>query len=425
MIRLIEALNFVCLRDVRQELAGFQILVGANASGKSSFLDVISLMSDLLRDGLVAAIREKRAPDIQDLVWMRQPGKHLEVAVELAIPAERRSRLPQNGYDRARYELSIGHDRQGQLAILAETLWLVNHALIKRSFNFSTARQLEFFPAPREPRPNLVLPERKKSPPGWRKVVSKKSESGNDYFSSETTGWNSPFRLGAQRLALANLPEDEDKFPVATWVKRVLMDGVRLLVLNSLKMRRPSPPGSPLEFQPDGSNLPWAVEDLRTRGDRFQFWLDHVRTALPDIETIDTVQREEDKHRYLRIKYRNGLEAKSWTLSDGTLRLLALTLLGYLEPADRVYLIEEPENGIHPGALETVFQSLSSRQGDQILCATHSPIFLSLAEPEQVLCFARDSNGATDVVRGSEHPNLRDWKRETDLGTLLASGILG
>ncbi len=91
----------------------------------------------------------------------------------------------------------------------------------------------------------------------------------------------------------------------------------------------------------------------------------------------------------------------------------------------RIYLIEEPENGIHPQAVETVFQSLSSAYGSQILCATHSPVFLAMAEPEQVLCFARTPDGATAVVRGSEHPNLKDWKRSTDLGTLFATGILG
>jgi hypothetical protein len=52
-------------------------------------------------------------------------------------------------------------------------------------------------------------------------------------------------------------------------------------------------------------------------------------------------------------------------------------------------------------------------------------VVLALAEPAQVLCFARTSEGATDIVRGSEHPNLRDWRRETDLGSLFATGILG
>ena len=74
--------------------------------------------------------------------------------------------------------------------------------------------------------------------------------------------------------------------------------------------------------------------------------------------------------------------------------------------------------------METVFQSLSSVYGAQVLLATHSPVVVSMAELEQVLCFARTSEGATDVVRGSEHPRLREWKGHVDLGTLLASGVL-
>ena len=111
--------------------------------------------------------------------------------------------------------------------------------------------------------------------------------------------------------------------------------------------------------------------------------------------------------------------------SDGTLRLLALTLPAYLGDFSGIYLIEEPENGIHPRAVETMYQSLSSVYDAQILVATHSPVILSIAEPSQVLCFAKSEMEATDIVLGSEHPALRDWRGETNLGTLFAAGVLG
>ncbi len=85
---------------------------------------------------------------------------------------------------------------------------------------------------------------------------------------------------------------------------------------------------------------------------------------------------------------------------------MALTLLAYAPMVSGVYLIEEPENGIHPRAVENAFQSLSSVYDAQVLAATHSPILLSLAEPRQILCFARNREGATDIVRGDEHPAL-------------------
>ncbi len=417
MIRLVEALRYRCLRDVRQEIGNFQVLVGPNASGKSTFLDVIRFLGELLKGGLVLAVRE-RSPNFLDLLWMLQ-GQRCDLAVELEIPPDRSRRLPQNGYGHARYEVAIGLDVKGQLAILGENLWL-KPAEVKPQV------QRQLFPLPAKPRDTLLLWEGRHSPKGWKKVVTKKPEAGNDYFMSETTGWNNPFRLGPQRMALANLPEDEDRFPVATWVKRILMEGIQHLALNSEAMRRPAPPGSPVEFQPDGSNLPWVIRELRkSNPEQFERWVAHICTALPDVQTIETVERPEDRHQYLQVVYKTALKAPSWNVSDGTLRLLALTLLAYLDRPGRTYLIEEPENGIHPQAVETVFQSLSSAYGSQILCATHSPVVLSLAEPEQVLCFARDNDGATDVVRGSEHPNLRDWRRQADLGTLFATGVLG
>jgi predicted ATPase len=90
-----------------------------------------------------------------------------------------------------------------------------------------------------------------------------------------------------------------------------------------------------------------------------------------------------------------------------------------------MFLIEEPENGIHPRAIETVLQSLSSIYGGQVLVATHSPVALNMLAARDVLCFAKDENGATDIVSGDMHPALREWKAgEPDLGVLFAAGIL-
>ena len=102
-----------------------------------------------------------------------------------------------------------------------------------------------------------------------------------------------------------------------------------------------------------------------------------------------------------------------------------MTIPAYLEDFRGVLLIEEPENGIHPRAIETVMQSLSSIYESQVLVATHSPIALSMLDVSQVLCFAKNNDGATDVVAGNMHPMLRDWKKgEPEFGLLFASGIL-
>lgn len=425
MIARIEVLGYRCLRYVSQDLNRFHVLVGPNASGKSAFLDALTLMSDVVFYGLHEALATRsETEDFRDLVWMRN-GNRFEIAVEVSVPPERREKLKNGGYTGARYELAVGSNEEAQEpTILAETFWLTGE---RRSASNGAdglrESQRTMFPQPPTPPETILV---RKPPRSWRKTVNKVAESGNDYFSSETSGWNNLFRLGPHKSALANLPEDDTKFPIATWFKELLMVGVQQLTLNSERMRRPSPPRAPKTILPDGSTLPLVVETLATKyNKRFEDWLRHVKTALPDLKTIRSVERSDDRHRYLVLEYENGLKVPSWLASDGTLRLLALTLLAYLPDSEGVFLIEEAENGIHPRAVETVFQSLSSVYGAQVLLATHSPVILSIAEPSQVLCFAKTTEGATDIVRGSEHPRLKEWKHEIDMGTLLASGVLG
>lgn len=415
MIQTVQALNFRCLKYISQDLDRFHVLVGPNASGKTTFFDIIRFLGQLVSDGLDGAIGD-RTENLQDLVW-RRAGDRFELAIELKIPEKYRESLENPAWERCRYEVAVGVDSDtGENAILAERVLL----LTRREW---LPTQRAIFPESVLAPPTILTAIRAKSV----KTIINKVEGGNDNFYDETgKGWDHAFKLGPRKSALANLPEDESKFPVSTWLKKTLIDGVQSLVLNSVLMRHPSPPGKRRGFRTDGSNLPWVIEDLsKNAPDRMAEWIAHLRTALPNLETIRTVERPEDRHRYLLVRYREGFEVPSWVVSDGTLRLLALTLPAYLPDMRGIYLIEEPENGIHPRAVETMFQSLSSVYNAQILLATHSPVILSLADPEQVLCFARTPEGATDIVRGSEHPALRDWQGETNLGVLYAAGVLG
>ena len=91
MIRTIEALNYRCLRHVHPALDDFHVLVGPNASGKTTFLDVVAFLADLVSDGLDRAI-EERTQNFADLVWRREGGQ-LELALEADIPEQRRKLL--------------------------------------------------------------------------------------------------------------------------------------------------------------------------------------------------------------------------------------------------------------------------------------------------------------------------------------------
>jgi predicted ATPase len=422
MISKIEVSNYRCLKRITQDLHPFQILVGPNASGKTTFLDVITFMSDVVNKGVDDAIIA-RSPNYLDLTWSGAGGD-IEMAIECKIPESVNKLMGENTEMKfIRYELKIGLSESNEHSIKGERL------IIFKNTDIQEQHTRDLFPDFNFIQHSNIL-NKKFSPKSYKQIINKNpSENDNFYpetYSKSSGGWLPGFRLGYKKSSLANLPADESKFPASTWLKEFFNSSIQKLILNSQKIRESSRSGQGRNFLPDGSNLPWVIEDLKTKHpESFNDWLEHVKTALPDIEEINVREFPDTKFKYLKIKYNNGIEVPSWTASDGTLRLLALTLIAYLPDFNGIFLIEEPENGVHPKVMETVFQSLSSVYDAQILLATHSPVILGIADLKDILCFAKTKEGITDIVSGDKHPLLADWQGESNLSTLYASGVLG
>jgi len=321
-------------------------LVGPNASGKSTFLDVVSFLGDLVSDGPETAVRN-RTEDIHDLFWKRE-GTQFDLAVEVRIPEEKQQLIRKKECNTIRYEIEIGLDEStDEIGILWE------HVLLKKSESVEQITLPTLFPIVIPYPETIRTPTHNKS----STTIANKKPGGNDNFYSETyriggKGWTPSFKLGPRKSTLANLPDDESEFPVSIWLKSLLIEGVQKFILNSTEIRKMSPPGQTKTFKSDGSNLPWVVAELKEKDyERYISWIKHIRTALSDLRSIQVMEREDIRHKYLVVEYENGLKVPSWMVSDGTLRLLALTLPAYLPDFNGIYLIEEPENGIHPRAV--------------------------------------------------------------------------
>ena len=423
IISRIQVLNYGCLRYVDVPMDRFHVFIGPNASGKSTLMDAIKFVSDVVRDGVEAACRLRTA-NFADLVWGRPENpeeQRFEIALEFTLPEEVRAMMPESRpYTIFRYELVISPNIEtGRLQLTEEagTLLLASNHKV---------RQLHMFPAPLDFTNTIVQPTAR-----GRRTVFRKNENGRSRFNAETvedTGsvnWNPGVVLNPDRSALSILPDYDEHFPASTSVQVYLRDKVIPLSLNSQQMRRASPPGLGNELRHDGSNLPWVADELLQHTPRkAQWWMGHMTTALAGFRSVRVEDRADDRHKYFVLKYENGLEVPSWKASDGTLRFMALTLLANLPNATGLYLIEEPENGIHPGAMEELFYSLSSVYDAQVLLATHSPEIVSVARIEQLRIFGKTATGEVDITSGENHPRLVDWKSSVSLGSFFASGIL-
>lgn len=433
MITRIEITNYRCFERLDVDLAEFGVLVGANGAGKSTLLDIPVLLGDLLKARNISSAflestqpRGPRASTLAELGFQSR-GDWFIFTIEARLPESVVQALLESASDSVRqdeelwprfvrYELRLSVADKRALKVQSEYLFAfsakhepVRAASSPRVQSEITPHHSWTFIVQRETAEEFELQEEVKEPGKSRRAPPK-------------TAAVPPNRLALDRVGF----EEPERYPAATWLLGLLTQEAVFFEPDWNQLRTASPPGLPLQVTADGRNLPWLALRLKSEApEQFQAWVEHVQIALPQVTAIDAVEREEDHYAYFRVTFNDSYEVTSSGLSDGTLRILALTLLSYLDPPPRLLVVEEPENGIHPRAIEVVLEGLSSMYDCQVLVSSHSPIVVANARLEHLLAARLERDGSVTIVPGAEHPRLVDWKGGIDLGTLFAAGVLG
>ena len=129
---------------------------------------------------------------------------------------------------------------------------------------------------------------------------------------------------------------------------------------------------------------------------------------------ISLVWEEQDSDMYL----------DAHSLSDGTLRFIALTTLLLQPDPPKTIVIDEPELGLHPAAIEKLaaLVRVASHKA-QVIIATQSSSFVSCFEPEDIVVVER-KEGGTAFVRPNEE-RLASWLEDYSLGELWEKNLIG
>ncbi len=403
--------GFKNLVDVDVRFGPFTCIAGANGTGKSNLFDAIQFLGRLASDTFVdaaASIRaeENKASSVQSLFHRigSEYADTLSFTAEMIIPDRGVDDLGQEAkatFTFLRYSLELAYRVDGSLP-LSGSFELMRESLEHIKLN-EASRHLRFQHKAKDWR-NSVVKGRRAAP-----FISTFEQEGQRVVRLHQDGGGSgrPQSFSANNLPRTVLSTvNATESPTALLARRE-MQSWRLLQLEPSSLRRPDDFMTPPGMRPDGSRLPATLYSLahsvnEADMDDDDSWVyEQVALRLTDlIDDVFEVNVDRDEKRQLltlQVQDRNGTTFPARSLSDGTLRFLALAVLALDPSVQGVICLEEPENGIHPGRIAAMLALLQEIAVDvtrpvdrtnplrQVIVNTHSPGVVHQVSTESLL----------------------------------------
>lgn len=431
MLTRLKVSGFKNLVDVDVRFGAFTCIAGANGVGKSNLFDAIRFLSATAQMPLQEAALSLRdgngkQSDIRNLfhrVGDRYVDK-MSFEAEIIIPSEGTNDLGEKikaAENFFVYSLEISYKKginhlTNKLEVSYENLAIVERGYISK---YSFFEKYPILNTDNEVI-NIIYSNVREKKKGTEIVLY---HPINSEYKHEI-----PFvtRKFSQTL-LSTLKDDYfayKNYPVLDLLHRE-MSSWMLLQLEPSPLRKPNEFIASNKLGTDGSNL--AASFYYLVEERYQQDVNKNEHKIEDIEAqvyaqasnrlaelIDDVDKvwvdRDDKRELLTLMVRDkqGTVYPASSLSDGTLRFLALTALELDPDSFRLLCLEEPENGIHPNRIRKILQLLQDMAVDleepidfdnplrQVIINTHSPVVVQQV-PEDSLLIA---DLETNVVEG-------------------------
>jgi predicted ATPase len=176
----------------------------------------------------------------------------------------------------------------------------------------------------------------------------------------------------------------------------------------------------------NGEDLVSCLYYLReTNRDRFEAVEDSLRAAFPRFERLDFPPVAAGT---LALAWREKGSSKplyAHQLSEGTLRFLWLTTLLQSPGLTSFTLLDEPDVSLHPELLSLLVDQLrEASRRTQILVATHSDTLIRFLDPSEVVVLDSTEDGMTTLKRADEL-DLEEWLKDYSLDELWRNGRIG
>ncbi|HBE79950.1 MAG TPA: hypothetical protein DDW65_19545 [Firmicutes bacterium] len=206
----------------------------------------------------------------------------------------------------------------------------------------------------------------------------------------------SSLNLSSSFLKTMSIEKDMADYPGLIEIKSFFAQVDSFELLSPEKMRM-SNRGKTNSIGMSGEKLPAFIRGLKP--ERKKSFLKILKRFVNSIEDIDTFVKGRPGWIEMSVKEKFGenlTKIKSEYVSDGLLRLIALASLAEIDKTSGLMLLDEIEDGINPylaGQVVEVLQKLTRDIGRQIVITTHSTIMLDYFNKESIVFLWRKQDG--------------------------------
>jgi predicted ATPase len=180
-------------------------------------------------------------------------------------------------------------------------------------------------------------------------------------------------------------------------------------------------------FREDGSNLAPYLFKIRDKNPSHYKMIEHtIRSVAPFFDRFDLKPDAKNPETIFLDWLEKGSDEffNAFSLSDGTLRFIALTTLLLQPDLPKTIIIDEPELGLHPFAIQKLAAMIKSASSkSQIIISTQSVNLLDQFTPDDVIVVEREDNQT--VFKRQNEADLSKWLEEYSMGELWGKNVLG
>jgi predicted ATPase len=442
MITRIKINGFKSLVNTELYFGPFTCIAGANAIGKSNLFDAFTFLSNLADKTIIEAAKSVRSENqkhsnIRDIFFRSGSDyfSNISFEIDMLVPIKAIDDLGQTAdatITCLRYFLNLKlNDEQGN----KEPIEIIREEL--RPISLGDAKKEIKFHYEKEWLKSVLYGKRAvafiSTKDGFIKLHSDSSEKKRGGRTTEFIAEKMP------RTLLSTVTAES---PTAFLVRQEMRNWT-MLQFEPSALRNPNSiyEVKNAEITASGLNLPATLFRLHSEKndtDVYQTLTNKLKGLVEEVSEIYVDKDEKRDLLTLHIQFKGGLTLPAQSLSDGTLRFLALAIIEEDNQSSGLICLEEPENGINPKKVKEMVELLEGMVMDtnfeidednplrQVIINTHSPIVVS-AVPDESLYLAKEKEVFVETfnrkIKCTGFSALRGtWKTDNNLVNITNLG---